>query len=475
MSCTNPVGFLAFEAKERSKALKYTAAWVGAEAAEDVVQDGLLVVWQKWDTLTNPAGYLYGSCKKLAFGEYEARDRGPKLHAELPEQPHLDDGQEEPGLDDAMLNLMVELSAQSWSSPRTAVVGLNLAEGYSKADIAQFLGLPLAEVHRSAAELRRYYRTRRADPKPTDPRDTYTPRGLVMRAMQRLSRRERQVMALAALGLKPSLIAPLIGITGGSARTTLCHARKSVIDTTGFLLEDEGISEVIDHFVKDSLGILELLGMLPDTPWKAVVLRHAVIEEERSFRVISGASRVGDRLSAVWKVIDDGPNSARLDHLLRAGWTLTTMDNLVALPPIGFYRPRAVVSYLTEISKVIAVVREGLDAGPAAAYGSVRWTHPGLRFRTVDHELRMHAAAFRRLQATQAPYLEDPVPTGNQKAAADPSAYSCPVPSWLAGPPRYLTLASPPGLEELRARRWRRKTALDKHRLQGRAELALTA
>lgn len=426
--------FEAFEATERGKALKYTTAWVGPEAAQDIVQEALLTVWKKWDTLTNPSGYLYGTCKKLAFGEYEDRSRGPLLLAELPEQLRLDSKDEEDSGELApVLTLVTDLLAENSFSWQTPLVGGHLALGKTRAEISDMLDLPLSEVHRSARELRRYYNARRDNPELTSEENPYTPHGLVMRAMRGLSRREQQVMALAALGLKPQLIAPLIGITRGSARTTLCHARKSVAEVVG-LSVDEGAPDVVDHFIRSTLDATELLHMLPYTPWKAEALIWAGIADGR---IAAGFSSLSP-LNKLHEHYRDDP-----------GQTVKITAQYRGFGHTGRYGPRGLVPYLIQVSRLIAIVREAMEARqPAAAYGSVRWTHPGLRYRPFDRNLRMRSATYRRMQPTYAPNLEsDAIPAGYKKAAASTSAYFCPVPSWPAKPPQYLVPALAPDMD----------------------------
>lgn len=407
--------FEAFAAVERGKALRYTTAWVGWEAAQDVVQDGLVVVWKKWDALANPAAYLYRTCRQLAFAEYETRSRGPVLLAELPEHPHLDDGQDDEGQAEfiGLGSLLSELMDQNWSSPHALTVAAGLALGDSRGGLAEYLGTPVSEVHRSARELRRYFKANRDSPGPATKEAAYTPHGLVMKAMRRLTRRERQVMALAAIGLQPQLIAPLIGITGASARTTLCHARKSVAHTIGLVVHSESqATGDVDDFVRASVDAVELLGLLPNFAWKPQALSWAAT----------------------------------------ADWDLAAY--LKAAGPNARYGPRGLVPYLKMISKVQAVARDGLEAArPAAVYGSVRWLPFGVRFRAAFvGEPLVYAAAYRRMQATDDPAAWSPrALAGRESTTVGVPDFSCPVPSWPARPPQYLAPAPYPRFEPYQA------------------------
>jgi len=159
-------------------------------------------------------------------------------------------------------------------SEPTVVVAREIAAGYSKQQIAEYMNTSVSEVNRSVRELRRGFSAAALQHKVQASVPVYAlQHSSVLTALTTaLTRREYQVMALSVLGLKPIAIAPLLGISHGSARTTLSHARTKLAKefaAPGVVVAD------VDASVRKAMSDVELLGLLPASPWRTDALSLA--------------------------------------------------------------------------------------------------------------------------------------------------------------------------------------------------------
>lgn len=127
-------------------------AWllVGSRAvAEELVHDAFLAVYQRWDTIENPGGYLRRTVVNKSLRWRQRRHREHDLLAVVGEPPPTGD----PTVD-TMWDSIQRLPAE-----RRAVVVLRYWADLPHAEIAELLGCPVATVrtrlHRAIADLRK--------------------------------------------------------------------------------------------------------------------------------------------------------------------------------------------------------------------------------------------------------------------------------------------------------------------------------
>jgi RNA polymerase sigma-70 factor (sigma-E family) len=134
-----------------SKARMVRLAWllVGSRAvAEDLVHDAFVAVFQRWETIDNPGGYLRQTVVNQCLGWQRRRSRERDVLAMVGEPPPTGD----PAVDtmwDAIQRLPLD---------RRAVVVLRYWADLPHDEIAELLGCPTGTVrsrlHRALAELR---------------------------------------------------------------------------------------------------------------------------------------------------------------------------------------------------------------------------------------------------------------------------------------------------------------------------------
>lgn len=409
-----PEEFAAFTAKSRDRALRRVTAQVGPDVAEDIVQDAFFSLWQNRETVENPDAYLYGACTNAIKNEYKARKRRSLVAAELQEQDDLEDQMDWPDgvMQEETAEFLMGMVRQKAISVYTAAVAANIAEGHTTQRIAEIMQTPVAEVRRSVRELRQGWKVAldRKSQAAIPSYDIGSTRSIAPRVrleLAKMPRNEGQVMALAALGLKPASIAVLLNITTNSARATLCHARKKVSEAIYRPSKAERPGDV-DKAVRGAIGEECLLDLLPDAPWKADYRRLANRSVGRGITRVS--SRSGKTVlvdSEIFHLLDDAP-----------------------------------AEYLAMMSIVINVAREGLagNADADAWYGSLRWIPSRVRKRQPKESWSEYGMAFFRLEEVEFGLA---APEVAQKMAViwGPPAgsfYSCAVPCWPVRPPQFL-------------------------------------
>jgi len=325
--------YAAFYATHYEGVVRFVTARLDQDAAEDVVAEAFTAVWKRWGELDDPAGYLYGACKNKMKTEYADRHRRPVAVAEVPDQPAT---AAPAGLAGEAISARLLLKSLDLDTEpkHMALVAAGLADGYDRRRVAEMTGLPLAEVHRLVRQLRKHWRTREAKRLRTAPAG-YIPQRLTGQAVRELPRRQRQVMALAALGVRPVAIAALLDIEPGGARVNLHHARQAILAKI-----EVDVRGAVDAAVATAVDTGELLELLPPSPWR----EDALVAWERDAALA---------------------NLAR--HLNQAPEYLGAAD----------INTRIAAS-LTKVSVVIAVSRKALRdrMGIAAQCGSVRWRPP---------------------------------------------------------------------------------------------------
>ena len=385
--------FADFVTKHQRNAERYVTAKVGPHAAPDIVQEALVSTWQKWDTLQDRdrVGYLYGACRNGIFKEYEARNRTVLL-AEIPEEAFDDYDYGLAEYDENAEALVMSLYNRKAISDPTVVVAREIAAGYDKQQIAENMNTSVTEVNRCVRELRRGFSAAALQHKIQASVPVYTlQHSSVLTALTTaLTRRERQVMALSTLGLKPSAIATLLGISHGSARTTLSHARTKLAEeftAPGVVVADVNAS------VRKAMSDTELLGLLPQSPWRTDAL---FLADEHSAMVKAASFSSNRRVRAV--VIS------------------------------------GVTPYLKQMAIVLAEVRNALDDSLAIAsqIGSIQ--RQELATGPIG---QMYVVLDRNGQ------LMLPLPGSRQNISDLPgtSPYRCPPPSWCPNASRHPTVA----------------------------------
>ena len=144
-----PSPFDAFYRASNARTVRLAWLLVGSRAvAEDLVHDAYLAVFQRWDTIDNPGGYLRKCVVNLCLGWQRRRSRERDALAKVGEPPPSGD----PAVDtmwDAIQRLPLD---------RRAVVVLRYWADLPHGEIAELLSCPAGTVrsrlHKALVELR---------------------------------------------------------------------------------------------------------------------------------------------------------------------------------------------------------------------------------------------------------------------------------------------------------------------------------
>lgn len=226
--------------------------------AEDLVQESMLSLAEKWGTIENPEGWMHTACKRAAVKSVKRRRH--RLHGALPlEDSYAESLPAEPenrGAESDAYFLARELVAGplEWKA-----LNLHVA-GYTAADIAHIVhadpGWRRRRTRCSPANVNKMLRQEKArlsrqicDRLTIPEEDSRARNLLIMGTICMLPTRQREVFILRMAGLEPTEIAYVTDISPANARMSLSLANKKLAVVLGMPIEDA--KHVLERVDKD--------------------------------------------------------------------------------------------------------------------------------------------------------------------------------------------------------------------------------